>query len=119
MDYYIAALKRYADFKGRSRRKEYWYFVLINILVSLVLAVIDGALGLGSEGVGLLGGIYSLAVLLPSLAVGARRLHDTGRSGWWQLIALIPIIGPIVLIVFLASGSEPGTNKYDTDSVVA
>jgi uncharacterized membrane protein YhaH (DUF805 family) len=120
MDHYIAAWKRYADFTGRSRRKEYWYFVLINIIVSLVLGLIDGVLGLGAaEGIGLLGGLYSLAVLLPSIAVGVRRLHDTGRSGWWLLLVLIPLVGPIILIVFLASGSQPGTNKYDKDAVMA
>lgn len=82
-----------------------------------MLGLIDGALGLSSKGsgVGLLGSLYSLAVLIPSLAVGARRLHDTGRSGWWQLIALIPFVGVIILIVFLASGSQPGKNQYDSE----
>jgi len=116
VDYYLTALKKYAVFDGRARRKEYWYFVLFNFLISLVLGFIDGLLGLTTEGsgLGLLGGLYSLAVFIPGIAVGIRRLHDTGRSGWWLLIALVPFVGVIVLVIFLASGSEPGPNKYDS-----
>lgn len=116
MDYYLTALKKYAVFNGRARRKEYWYFVLFNFLISFVLGIIDGVLGLTADGsgLGLLGGLYSLAVFIPGIAVGIRRLHDTGRSGWWLLIALVPLVGAIVLIIFLASGSEPGPNKYDS-----
>ena len=114
MNWYIEVLKKYAVFNGRARRKEYWYFVLFSMLISIVLAIIDGATGSFSAeaGMGLLGGIYALAVLIPSIAVGVRRLHDTNRSGWWLLIALIPIIGAIVLIVFLASDSKPEENQY-------
>jgi uncharacterized membrane protein YhaH (DUF805 family) len=84
---------------GRARRKEYWFFVLFNIIISIVLAVIDGVTGSFSPeaGMGLLGGIYTLAVLIPGIAVSVRRLHDTERSGWWLLIALVPLIGAIVL----------------------
>jgi len=116
MDWYLTVLKKYAVFSGRSRRKEYWYFVLFNFLISLVLGFIDGLIGLriGDSGMGLLGGLYSLAVLIPGIAVGVRRLHDTGRSGWWLLLSFIPIVGTIVLIVFLASGSQPGQNQYDS-----
>ncbi|ABM00836.1 DUF805 domain-containing protein [Shewanella amazonensis] len=101
MEYYIGAWKKYADFTGRARRKEYWMFILFNLIVSVVLNLVDMALGSM-----LISSLYSLAILLPSLAIGARRLHDTGRSGWWQLIALIPIIGIIVLIVFYCQDSQ-------------
>jgi len=108
MDWYLKVLKeRYATFSGRARRKEFWYFVLFSFLVSLVLNAIDLAIGTS----GILGLIYSLAVLIPSLAVSVRRLHDTGRSGWWVLIGLVPLIG-LVLIVFLAAGSQPEDNQY-------
>ena len=91
MSWYLQALKKYAVFSGRSRRMEYWYFVLFNIIVSIVLGTIDALLGtLGSGmGVGLLSGIYSLAVLIPSLAVTVRRLHDIDRSG-----LVLPRFGP-------------------------
>ncbi len=113
MSWYLEALKKYAVFGGRSRRKEYWYFVLFNIIVGIVLAAIDALLGtLGSSGVGLLGGIYSLAVLIPTLAVTVRRLHDTDRTGWWILIALVPLIGTIVLLVFALLEGTPGSNRY-------
>lgn len=115
MEWYLAALKKYAVFKGRARRSEYWYFVLFNFLILLVLGFVDGALNLTAEdsGFGLLSGIYNLAVVIPSLAVGVRRLHDTGRSGWWLLISLVPIIGTILLIVFFIGESQPGKNQYD------
>ncbi|MCB0123296.1 MAG: DUF805 domain-containing protein [Caldilineaceae bacterium] len=114
MSWYLAVLQKYFDFSGRARRKEYWYFVLFNIIVSIILAVIDQAIGTGSieGGVGLLGGLYSLAVLLPGLGVSVRRLHDTGRSGWWILINLIPLIGSIVFLVFTVSDGDPGPNQY-------
>lgn len=101
MEYYIGAWKKFADFTGRARRTEFWMFYLFNVIVSLILSVVDGALGTI-----FIGSIYSLAVFLPSLAIGARRLHDTGRSGWWQLLWLIPVIGWIVMIVFLCQDSQ-------------
>ena len=114
MSWYLQALKKYAVFGGRSRRMEYWYFVLFNIIVSIVLGVIDGLLGTSGSyaGAGLLSGIYGLAVLIPSLAVTVRRLHDTDRTGWWILIALVPLIGVIVLLVFALLDSTPGSNRY-------
>ena len=114
MSWYLQALKKYAVFSGRSRRMEYWYFVLFNIIVSIVLGVIDGLLGTSGSyaGAGLLSGIYGLAVLIPSLAVTVRRLHDTDRSGWWILIALVPLIGVIVLLVFALLEGTPGDNQY-------
>jgi len=114
MNWYIDVLKKYAVFEGRARRKEYWFFVLFSLLISIGLSLIDGATGTISaeSGIGLLGGLYALAVLVPSLAVAVRRLHDTDRTGWWLLIGLIPLIGIIVLIFFLASDSQPDTNQY-------
>lgn len=113
MNWYIGVLKKYAVFSGRARRKEYWMFVLINIVVSVGLAIADNVLGTVSQaGVGMLGALYSLGVLIPSLAVGVRRLHDTDRSGWWLLIGLIPLIGLIVLIVFFVMDSQPGQNRF-------
>ena len=114
MDWYLGVLKKYAEFSGRARRREYWNFVLFNILIAIVLAIIDSVTGSFSyqRGFGLLGGLYALAVIIPSLAAGARRLHDTNRSGWWLLIGLIPCIGFIVLIVFLVQDSQAGDNQY-------
>lgn len=116
MDWYLKVLKNYFNFEGRARRKEYWMFVLVNLLVSIGLGLVDGILGLKSaSGIGTLGALYSLAVLIPSIAVGARRLHDLDKSGWWQLIALVPIIGWIVLIVWAASEGQPGSNRFGPD----
>jgi uncharacterized membrane protein YhaH (DUF805 family) len=99
---------RYALFEGRAGRAEYWWFVLANLLISLALQLLAQVLDV----LFILGFLYSLAVLIPSIAVGIRRLHDTGRSGWWLLISLIPIIGVIVLIVFLATDGDQGPNEY-------
>lgn len=114
MNYYMDVLRKYFVFSGRARRKEYWMFFLFNILISIGLSIVDRVTGLYSveNGVGILSTIYSLAVLIPAIAVGVRRLHDTGRSGWWMLIALVPFIGSIVLIVFFVLDSDPGTNQY-------
>lgn len=117
MSWYLEVLKKYAVFSGRARRKEYWYFFLFNVLITIVLLVIDGMTGtLNAEaGIGLLGGIYALAVLIPALAVSVRRLHDTDRSGWWLLIMLIPLIGVIVILVFTVQDSKPGENQYGSN----
>ena len=114
MGWYIEALKKYAVFSGRSRRKEYWYFVLFSLIVSLVLSAIDALLGTfsSSTNVGLLGGIYGLAIIIPSIAVSVRRLHDIDRTGWWVLISLVPVIGTIVLLVFAALEGTPGENRF-------
>lgn len=100
-------LSKYADFSGRARRAEYWWFYLAYILVSIVAVVIDALIGIS-----ILQWLVLLAAIVPTLAVGARRLHDTGKSGWWQLIGLVPLVGVIVLIVFFATDGHPGTNKY-------
>ena len=114
MGWYLEALKKYAVFDGRSRRKEYWYFVLFSLIVSLVLSAVDALLGTlsSSTNVGLLGGIYGLAIIIPSIAVSVRRLHDIDRTGWWVLISLVPVIGTIVLLVFAASDGTPGENRF-------
>jgi uncharacterized membrane protein YhaH (DUF805 family) len=114
MGWYLEALKKYAAFGGRSRRKEYWYFVLFSLVVSLVLSAIDALLGTfsSSTNVGLLGGIYGLAIIIPSIAVSVRRLHDIDRTGWWVLISLVPVIGTIVLLVFAVLDGTPGENRF-------
>jgi uncharacterized membrane protein YhaH (DUF805 family) len=114
MHWYLDVLKKFAVFGGRARRKEFWVFALVNLLATLILGFVDVATGLVSEqaGIGLFSGIYSLGVLVPYLAVSVRRLHDTGRTGWWLLIGLIPLIGSIVLLVFFVLDGEPGQNRY-------
>lgn len=121
MSWYLKVLRQYTEFSGRARRKEYWFFVLFNFLVAFALGLVDAGLGLWSQasGVGLLSGLYSLAVLLPGLAVSIRRLHDTGRSGWWLLIGLIPLIGILVLLVFYVLDGDSGKNQYGPDPKAA
>ena len=108
MNWYLKVLKQYADFSGRARRQEYWMFFLFNIIVAIVLAVLDTTLGTW----GALGGLYGLAMLIPGLAVGVRRLHDIGKSGWMLLIAFIPLIGAIWLLILLVTDGTPGSNNY-------
>ncbi len=114
MNWFLLALSKYTVFSGRSQRSEYWYFVLFGFLISIGLAIIDLATGLvdPQQGIGLFSGIFSLALLIPNITAGVRRLHDTGRSGWWMLLAFIPIIGAIVLIVFYAQDSQPNENRF-------
>ena len=108
MEWYLKVLKNYVNFDGRARRKEYWMFVLFNFIAAVILSIIEYAIGIEP----VLTGLYSLFILLPSLAVTARRLHDTGRSGWWMLISLVPFVGGIILLVFTCLDSEPSENKY-------
>ncbi len=108
--YKKVVLENYANFDGRARRSEYWYFVLANFLISIVLQIIDAVIGLP-----IFGGLYGLAVLIPSIAVAVRRLHDINKSGWWILIALIPLVGAIWLIVLLATNGDQGPNQYGED----
>ena len=114
MSWFIEALGKYAVYSGRSRRKEYWFFVLFVVVISTVLTIIDGLIGAydRSTGVGLLSAIFSLAILIPSISVSVRRLHDIDRTGWWVLISLVPLVGWIVLLVFHVQDSTPGTNRY-------
>lgn len=111
INWYLTVLKRYAEFSGRSRRSEYWYFALGNFIAAIVLNLLD--LMLGSYGILTL--LYSLLVLVPGLAVSIRRLHDTNRSGWWLLISLIPLIGAIVLIIFMVQEGDPNENQYGSN----
>jgi uncharacterized membrane protein YhaH (DUF805 family) len=114
MNWYLQALKQYATFDGRARRKEYWFFMLFNVLVIVVLSVLDvlvGTFSMEAE-IGLFSGLYALAMLIPGLAVLVRRLHDTDRSGWWVLLNLIPVIGALVILVFTLLDSQPGANRF-------
>jgi len=113
MEYFIAAFKKYADFSGRATRQEYWMYVLIYLIIYIVLAVVDAAIGIL-----LLAPIFSLVMLVPSISIAARRLHDTGRTGWWQLIGFIPLLGLIVMIVFLVQDSQ-GENEYGPNPNIA
>lgn len=107
MKYYLEALKKYAEFSGRAGRKEYWMFVLFNMVFSFVVGMLDSALEMN-----FLGTIYSLALMIPGLAAGTRRLHDIGKSGWMILVSLIPLFGWIWVIVLLATKGEEVENKY-------
>jgi uncharacterized membrane protein YhaH (DUF805 family) len=112
MEWYLKVLKAYAVFSGRARRKEYWMFALVSMLIGIGLALLDGILHLRVEGKGVLTTLYGLGVLIPALAVGVRRLHDTDRSGWWMLLGLIPVAGALVLLVFFVLSGTPGTNRF-------
>lgn len=113
MDWYLKVLKQYAVFSGRARRKEYWMFVLFNLIVSFIIGIVTGIIGVatGSD-LSIVSFLYGAAVMLPSIAVGVRRLHDIDRSGWWLLLSFIPILGWIVLLVFHVKDSTPGENEY-------
>lgn len=117
-DYVKLALSRYTDFSGRSRRMEYWMFVVFNIVVSFVAQLIDGVLGLTGmvfNTYGPLTLLAMLALIVPGIACAIRRLHDQDKSGWWLLIALIPVIGGIVLLVFMFLEGTKGDNQYGPD----
>jgi uncharacterized membrane protein YhaH (DUF805 family) len=139
MTWYLAALKNYAGFQGRARRREYWMFVLVNAIISVALVVIgkltkmpDGptfGVGMSRNGLGVFGiGVfshpvlfqaYALATFLPFLAVEVRRLHDIGRTGWWWLSGLIPVLGWFVLVIFCATDGAAGDNVYGPDPKVS
>lgn len=103
MKYYLQVLKKYAVFDGRASRREYWYFALFNLMISVVLAIIDEEVGAGY-----LGTMYSLAVLVPSIAVAVRRMHDVGKSGWYCLI-------PIYNLILACTAGDTGENDYGPD----
>nr|WP_321357269.1 DUF805 domain-containing protein [uncultured Draconibacterium sp.] len=111
MYWYLKVLKQYADFNGRARRQEYWMFVLVNIIFSIVATVLDSIFGTW----GAIAGLYGLAILIPGLAVSARRLHDIGKSGWMLFVVLIPVIGAIWLIILFATEGTPESNEYGTN----
>lgn len=114
-DAIATCLKKYATFSGRASRPEYWFFFLFCVLVEIGASILDNALGLTFAD-GYYGPFYAVAVLallLPQLAAGARRLHDAGSSAWWLLIYLVPCVGWIIVIVMLCRPSQEGPNKYD------
>ncbi|KQL33090.1 hypothetical protein AN960_22060 [Bacillus sp. FJAT-25509] len=108
MEWYLKVLKNYAVFSGRARRTEYWMFFLFNAIITIILSILQSIADIDN----ILTGIYGLLTILPSLAVGARRLHDSGRSGWWLLLGIIPFIGTIILIIFFCLDSEEGDNRF-------
>lgn len=115
MDYYLDAFRNYFTFSGRATRTAYWIFTLIHIVISIALV------GLGTvTGLIFLGALYNLVMIIPNLSYGARRLHDMGRSGWWQLLYILPIIGPLILLVMLVMPSKDdnkfGPNPHKTDN---
>lgn len=115
MEWYLKVLKQhYADFNGRARRQEYWMFFLFNIIVSFVLGFSGGLLAgmTGVETFGLVPILYSFAVMIPGIALTVRRLHDTGKSGWFIFVSIIPLIGPLILLYFMVVDSQPGNNEY-------
>jgi uncharacterized membrane protein YhaH (DUF805 family) len=114
MSWYLTVLKKYAVFDGRARRKEYWFFQLINTLILIVIVAVGGVAARNTlvSPVHIIIILYLLAVLLPSLAVTVRRLHDTGRSGYWIFISFVPFVGGIILLVFTFIDSQPGANQY-------
>lgn len=112
MKWFQLALKNYAAFEGRASRSEFWYFMLFFLIIIIIAAVIDGFIGLP-----ILSAISFLGLLIPSISVSVRRLHDTGRSGWWYLLSLIPIVS-LVLLVFFAMGSKSEENPYGTAPTV-
>jgi uncharacterized membrane protein YhaH (DUF805 family) len=112
------ALKRYAEFSGRSRRKEYWLFILLYVILSVVATVLDASVlrSMAIDGeLGVASLILSLGLIIPLLAVAIRRLHDTDRSGWWILLGLIPLLGGLVLLVFCCLDGTPGDNRFGPD----
>lgn len=125
MDWMLMPLKRYADFNGRSRRKEYWMFALFHILAIVALtivAVIGGMIGGGDGKMGPLGivglvvlGLFALAMIVPTIAVSVRRFHDLGKSGWFYLLSFIPGVGGFIVLVFMCLEGTPGDNVYGPD----
>ncbi len=111
IDMYLGSLKKYVTFSGRARRRELLVFALGNTIIYAVLLFVDGMIGIG----GALVALFGLGVLLPSLTVAVRRLHDTGRSGWWLLIGLVPILGWIALLFFYVQPGNQGDNQYGSD----
>lgn len=114
MNWYVEVLKKYTVFEGRASRSEFWYFTLVNMIVFLICGILDQVLfsELNALVTPVFTSIYFLAILLPAIGVHIRRLHDTGRTGWWLLLNFIPFIGFIVLFIFYVTDSDPGLNKY-------
>lgn len=118
MNWYLTVLRKYVDFEGRARRKEFWIFDLVSLIILAILYFIDGAIRPGSD-TRILSTAYSLAVFVPGLAVSVRRLHDIGRSGWWYLIVVIPVIGWIAFLIWMIRDSQTATNKWGPNPKLA
>ena len=117
MEWFLVALRKYATFSGRARRKEYWHYVLFYVLIYVALLIVDavtGTFSMESE-LGFFSGVFALGTLLPSMAVAVRRLHDTDRSGWWLLLGVIPLVGAVVLLYFTIQEGDAGSNPYGAD----
>ena len=114
IEWALRPLSKYADFTGRAPRAEYWWFYLLSIITVIITMIIDGMIGsnFGGTGYGIVTAIAGLGLVLPSIAAGVRRLHDTDHSGWWMLIAFIPLIGVIVLLVFFVTEGTRDENSY-------
>ena len=108
MNWYFRAFQKFADFKGRASRKEYWMFVLINTVICVILSLLTKQLDYGYK----LMGVYGLFIIVPCWALSVRRLHDIGRNGWFLLLGLIPIIGPLMVLFFKAKRGNPYSNRY-------
>lgn len=104
--------EKFADFSGRASRSEYWWFALFNFIISIITSVVGGILGTP-----IISGLVALALLIPGIAVGVRRLHDIDKSGWWLLIAFVPIIGILVLLYFLVIKGTTGSNRFGEDQL--
>lgn len=118
LDWMTMPLKRYTDFSGRSRRKEYWMFVLGVFIVAVVLGIIEGILGLSGMVAGAYGpltAIFLLGIIVPSIAVQVRRFHDQDKSGWFVLLALIPFLGGLIVLVFMCLEGTKGANRFGPD----
>jgi len=114
-DWYLGiAINKFADFNGRARRKEFWYFFLTNVVINTALAILSRFPIIGWL-FGIVAWAFSLAIIIPNLAIGVRRLHDTNRSGLWLLLVLIPLVGGIILIVWAAMEGTHGSNQYGPD----
>lgn len=113
-DAVATCLRNYAVFQGRARRSEYWWFFLFNLMAQLATGLLDAGL-FGVDRSGLFNTLYSLAVLLPGIAVGVRRLHDTDRSGWWLLVFFLPVLGLLLLLAWFARPGTQGPNRFGAD----
>ena len=118
----IEPLRKYATFEGRARRKEYWWFYLFSFILVLIGGVIDNVIFgpdalADSSGLGPVSGLAILALLLPTLAAGVRRLHDGDRSGWWLLVAFLPLVGALLLLFWYCSRGTIGPNRFGADPI--
>lgn len=111
MNWYFKVIRNYAVFGGRARRKEYWFFILFSAIASFILMMLDVILWDWQ----ILHTIYALTLFIPSTAVAIRRLHDTNHSGWWYLLIFVPIIGWLVMLIFMVINGDPGKNRFGPD----